>query len=220
MVRALAIEAFYSDFVAPGADGPGAWEEIDFDFPLASRIKHDWSYHGGARMSERVDVVVVGSGPAAAWSRASLRSAGANVVLLEAGPHLTAADFVRWEAKAAHDFWWPLRHGDGRRRRRRDCADLRRPLRRRDDHDQHEGRRSARTTSSSPKWHEASGLLGDGGEPFGVEDLAPHYERVETVLGRPRARRLAGVRADASTPASASSARSSSRSTPTRTSTA
>jgi hypothetical protein len=45
-VRALAIEAFYSDFVAPGADGPGAWEEIDFQFPLASQIEHDWSYLG------------------------------------------------------------------------------------------------------------------------------------------------------------------------------
>jgi hypothetical protein len=45
-VRALAIEAFYSDFVAPGADGPGAWEEIDFKFPLASQIEHDWSYLG------------------------------------------------------------------------------------------------------------------------------------------------------------------------------
>ena len=46
MVRALAIEAFYSDFVAPGAEGPGAWEEIDFRFPLASQVKHDWSYLG------------------------------------------------------------------------------------------------------------------------------------------------------------------------------
>jgi hypothetical protein len=46
MIRALAIEAFYSDFVAPGADGPGAWDEIDFDFPLASQIQHDWTYLG------------------------------------------------------------------------------------------------------------------------------------------------------------------------------
>jgi hypothetical protein len=45
-VRALAVEAFYSDFVAPGAEGPGAWEEIDFQFPLASQVRHDWSYLG------------------------------------------------------------------------------------------------------------------------------------------------------------------------------
>jgi hypothetical protein len=45
-VRALAIEAFYSDFVAPGASGPSAYEEIDFHSPLAMRIAKDWSYLG------------------------------------------------------------------------------------------------------------------------------------------------------------------------------
>jgi hypothetical protein len=45
-VRALAIEAFYSDFVAPGAAGPGAWAEIDFNSPLATRLSKDWSYLG------------------------------------------------------------------------------------------------------------------------------------------------------------------------------
>ena len=45
-VRALAIEAFYSDFVAPGVDATGAWEEIDFNTPLATRLKKDWSYLG------------------------------------------------------------------------------------------------------------------------------------------------------------------------------
>jgi hypothetical protein len=43
MVRALACEAFYSDFVAPGAPGPGAWSEIDFSTPLATRLDKDWS---------------------------------------------------------------------------------------------------------------------------------------------------------------------------------
>jgi len=45
-VRALAIEAYYSDFVAPGAEGPGAWTEIDFSTPLATRLAKDWSYLG------------------------------------------------------------------------------------------------------------------------------------------------------------------------------
>ena len=45
-VRALACEAFYSDFVAPGTAGPGAWEEIGFAPPQATRIKKDWSYLG------------------------------------------------------------------------------------------------------------------------------------------------------------------------------
>ena len=46
LVRALACEAFYSDFVAPGAPGPGAWQEIDFRPPLAARLAKDWSYLG------------------------------------------------------------------------------------------------------------------------------------------------------------------------------
>jgi hypothetical protein len=46
MVRALAVEAYYSDFVAPGAPGPGAWEEIDFNSPLATRLEKDWFYLG------------------------------------------------------------------------------------------------------------------------------------------------------------------------------
>jgi hypothetical protein len=45
-VRALAIEAFYSDFVAPGVEATGAWHEIDFNSPLATRLAKDWSYLG------------------------------------------------------------------------------------------------------------------------------------------------------------------------------
>jgi hypothetical protein len=45
-VRALAIEAYYSDFVAPGKEVPGAWAEIDFNSPLATRLAKDWSYLG------------------------------------------------------------------------------------------------------------------------------------------------------------------------------
>lgn len=46
LVRALAVEAFYSDFVAPGREGPGAWTEIDFNSPLAARLHKNWSYLG------------------------------------------------------------------------------------------------------------------------------------------------------------------------------
>jgi hypothetical protein len=45
-VRALAIEAYYSDFVAPNRDAPGAWADIDFNSPLATRLNKDWSYLG------------------------------------------------------------------------------------------------------------------------------------------------------------------------------
>jgi hypothetical protein len=47
-VRALAIEAFYSDFVEPGRDVEGAWAEIGFDPPAARRLRKDWSYLGVA----------------------------------------------------------------------------------------------------------------------------------------------------------------------------
>ena len=46
LVRALACEAFYSDFVAPGAAGPGAWQEIDFAPRVAADLHKDWSYLG------------------------------------------------------------------------------------------------------------------------------------------------------------------------------
>jgi len=46
LVRALAIEAYYSDFVEPGRDTPGAWAEIDFDPPAAEGLVKDWSYLG------------------------------------------------------------------------------------------------------------------------------------------------------------------------------
>lgn len=46
LVRALAIEAYYSDFVAPGRDAPGAYAEIDFNSPLALRVRKDWSFMG------------------------------------------------------------------------------------------------------------------------------------------------------------------------------
>jgi hypothetical protein len=45
-IRALAIEAYYSDFLAPGAPGPSAYHAIDFHSPLAMRINKDWSYLG------------------------------------------------------------------------------------------------------------------------------------------------------------------------------
>jgi hypothetical protein len=45
-VRALAIEAYYSDFVAPGNDAQGAWAEIDFNTPLATRLAKDWTWRG------------------------------------------------------------------------------------------------------------------------------------------------------------------------------
>ena len=46
LVRALAIQAYYSDFVAPGRPGPGAWAEIGFEPPRAVDLERDWSWLG------------------------------------------------------------------------------------------------------------------------------------------------------------------------------
>lgn len=133
-------------------------------------------------MSERFDVAVIGSGAGGGVVAGELSQSGRDVLLLEAGPHLTAADFVRWEAKAAHDFWWPVRMAmvDG-------GAGGTVPM--------FGGRCVGGTTTLNTKvsfrahdfefekWHDVSGLLGEGGRPFGVEELAPHYERVERYLG-------------------------------------
>jgi choline dehydrogenase-like flavoprotein len=138
-------------------------------------------------MSDQFEVVVVGSGAGGGVIAGELAQRGRSVLLLELGPHRTAADFTRWEAHAMHDLWWPIRFampvgdwGPGpvaliagrcvggsttintKVAMRADEADLR-------------------------KWHQASGLVGAGGEPFGVDDIAPYYERVERYLGvRPR----------------------------------
>ena len=60
-------------------------------------------------MNERFDVVVVGSGAGGGVVAGELAERGRNVLLLELGPHRTAADFTRWETKAAHELWWPIR---------------------------------------------------------------------------------------------------------------
>ena len=51
-------------------------------------------------MRERFDVVVVGSGAGGGVVAGELADRGRRVLLLEVGPHKTAADFTRWEAKA------------------------------------------------------------------------------------------------------------------------
>jgi len=84
-LRALAIEAYYSDFVAPGvqATGPGTRSTST----AAPRCAQGLVLPSDSRMSERFDVV--SSARVRAWRRpspASWRSAGRSVLLLELGP--------------------------------------------------------------------------------------------------------------------------------------
>ena len=104
------------------------------------------------------------------------------MLLLECGPHQTAADFTRWEAKATHDLWWPIRFAlidggaggavallGGRCVGGSTTVNTKVALR--------------AHAKDLAKWHEASGLVGASGAPFGASDLAPHYDRVEARLG-------------------------------------
>ncbi len=133
-------------------------------------------------MSERYQVVVVGSGAGGGVIAGELADRGRSVLLLEAGPHRTAADFTRWEARANHELWWPLGFAEP------GAADQPPvPLFR--------GRCVGGTTSINTKvalrpgpqdyekWHAATGLLGERGEPFGEEEMARYLERVERRLG-------------------------------------
>ena len=131
-------------------------------------------------MRDAFDVVVVGSGGGGGVVAGELAARGRDVLLLEAGPHLTAADFSRWEAKATHDLFWPLRlafpPGEA------PVAFL-------------AGRCVGGTTTINTKvalraherdvakWHPATGLTNAEGAPFAADDLAPYYDRVERRLG-------------------------------------
>jgi choline dehydrogenase-like flavoprotein len=131
-------------------------------------------------MRDRFDVVVVGSGAGGGVVAGELAQRGRDVLLLEAGPHLTAVDFDRWEAKATHELWWPIRFGllpDG---------DVVAFL---------AGRCVGGTTTINTKvalrahardvakWHPETGLTSDGSTPFSFADLEPYYDRVEQRLG-------------------------------------
>ena len=139
-------------------------------------------------MKDRFDVIVVGSGAGGGAVAGELAERGRDVLLLEAGPHLTAVDFDRWEAKATHQFWWPIRFGflpDG------DAVAFL------------AGRCVGGTTTINTKvalraheqdvakWHPETGLTSDGTAPFSLGEFAGYdpapgtradHDHVEPVL--------------------------------------
>jgi choline dehydrogenase-like flavoprotein len=133
-------------------------------------------------MSERFEVVVVGSGAGGGVVAGELADAGRSVLLLEAGPYKTAADYMRWEAYATHTMWWPLAFAEP-------AGEPGPPL------PMFRGRCVGGTTAINTKvalrprqedydkWHAAAGLAGDSGDPFGESDLLPYLTRVEQRLG-------------------------------------
>jgi choline dehydrogenase-like flavoprotein len=134
-------------------------------------------------MSERYDVIVVGSGAGGGVVAGELAERGRRVLLVEAGPHRTAADFTRWEAHATHDLWWPIAFAEPA------AGPVEPPV------PLFRGRCVGGTTTINTKvalrptaqdyekWHAASGLTGSSGEPFAESDLLDHLERVEQRLG-------------------------------------
>ncbi|MGA9857210.1 MAG: GMC family oxidoreductase [Solirubrobacteraceae bacterium] len=135
-------------------------------------------------MNAHYEVVVVGSGAGGGVIAGELAEAGARVLLLESGPHRTAADYMRWEAHATHDLWWPPAFAEGRA-----GSDNEPPL------IIFRGHCVGGTTAINTKvalrptdqdyakWHAAGGLLGEDGSPFAQGDLLAHIERVERRLG-------------------------------------
>jgi choline dehydrogenase-like flavoprotein len=133
-------------------------------------------------VTERFEVVVVGSGAGGGIVAAELAEAGRRVLLLECGPHHSAADHMRWEARATHELWWPIAFAEPASPDQPPLAMFR-------------GRCVGGTTTINTKvalrpcdedyekWHAAAGILNDDGDPFGEPDLLPFLERVERRLG-------------------------------------
>ncbi len=130
-------------------------------------------------MSDRFDVVVVGSGAGGGVVAGELAQRGRNVLLLEAGSHYTAIDFTRFEAKANHTFWSPVRFCDTGAAPvallSASCVGGTTVVNTKVALRAHE--------KDLEKWHAATGLTHDDGRPFGPSDLAPYYDRVEQHLG-------------------------------------
>ncbi len=131
---------------------------------------------------ERYDVVVVGSGAGGGVIAGELADAGARVLLLESGPHKTAADFMRWEARASHELWFPPAFAEPPSETepplivfRGHCVGGTTTI---------NTKVALRPTAQDyEKWHAAGGLFSDAGEPFAERDLIAHIERVEQRLG-------------------------------------
>ena len=133
-------------------------------------------------MSEHYEVVVVGSGAGGGVVAAELAGSGRSVLLIEAGPYKTAADYMRWEARATHELWWPPALAEPARQPGPPLLMFR-------------GRCVGGTTAINTKvalrpadhdyekWHAAAGLVNSSGQPFSEPDLLPYLERVERRLG-------------------------------------
>jgi choline dehydrogenase-like flavoprotein len=136
LLRRLAIEAYYGDYLPAGHTGPTPHETIGFTPPAAQRLRKDWTFldlpAGFADPDEfagpvpaeafagrvpaeafagpvpaEAEVVVVGSGAGGGLIAAELGRRGHDVLLLEAGGWHPAESYTRFELAARHQLWWP-----------------------------------------------------------------------------------------------------------------
>ncbi len=195
-LRRLAIEAFYGDFAPEGHSGPTGHERIGFAPPQASRLRKDWSFLAepvpargpwdacDASGPDGADVLVIGSG-AGGVIAAELADRGIDVMLVEAGGFEPAAGYMRFELAARHRLWWPTRLASTGSTSDEAGAPIALLA----------GRCVGGSTvintkvamrapaADIEKFHATTGLLGDRGHPFGVEDLEPFYDRISHRLG-------------------------------------
>ncbi|WP_344954190.1 GMC family oxidoreductase [Actinomadura miaoliensis] len=135
---------------------------------------------------EHAEIVVVGSGAGGGVVASRLAEKGRRVVLLESGGYHPASTHDRFELRAARLLWNPPRFG-------MTAPDGSRPV------VMVSGRGVGGSTlintkigmravaQDHAKWHAASGLVNERGEPFSAADLDPWYEQVEQRMGvRPR----------------------------------
>ncbi|MCD6672971.1 MAG: GMC family oxidoreductase [Burkholderiaceae bacterium] len=131
-------------------------------------------------MKDHFDVIVVGSGAGGGVVAGELAQCGRSVLLLEAGRHHTSQSFRRWEAKANYDLFWPMRFaplpdGDVLAFLSGKCVGGSTTINTKVALRAHE--------RDVAKWHPATGLTNEHGEPFGLADLQTYYARVEDLLG-------------------------------------
>ena len=196
LLRTLAVEAYYGDYLAPGRPGPGGHAAIGVNPPAAARLRKDWAFldpsppnQFGDQGSDggRAAVVVVGSGAGGGLIAAELGARGHDVLLVEAGGLHQADSHTRFELQARDRLWWPARFAGDPDDPAGQIALL-------------AGRCVGGSTvintkvamrahpEDIAKFHARTGLLGPSGRPFAPADLEPWYDRVESWLGvRPRA---------------------------------
>ena len=119
MVRSLVIEAYYGDYAAPGYTGPDglAGHRVPATTGGAPGqglvVPRRATFPMSRAVSDRAEVIVVGSGAGGGLIAAELGRRGMDVLLIEAGARRGAESYTRFELRARRELWWPTRFLEG-----------------------------------------------------------------------------------------------------------